>query len=82
MSPGGTKNKQTNKQQTREDRVTQLMEARRLSFAKTPFLVIFHCRPKKIQMAANRTILIPEGQPMANLKAYVPNFQKHMWKRS
>ena len=25
-------------------------------------------------MAANRTILILEGLPMANLKAYVPNY--------
>ena len=30
-------------------------------------------------MAANRTILILEGLPMANLKAYVPNFPKHPW---
>ena len=33
-------------------------------------------------MAANRTILILEGLPMAHLKAYVPNFPKHMRKRS
>ena len=33
-------------------------------------------------MAANRTILILEGMPMAHLKAYVPNFPKHPWKRS
>ena len=33
-------------------------------------------------MAANRTILILEGLPMANLKAYVPNFPKHMRERS
>ena len=33
-------------------------------------------------MAANRTILILEGLPMAHLKAYVPNFPKHPWKRS
>ena len=38
--------------------------------------------PKKIQMAANRTILMLEGLPMAHLKGYVPNFPKHMRKRS
>ena len=37
---------------------------------------------KKFQVAANRTILILEGLPMAHLKAYVPNFPKHMRKRS
>ena len=38
--------------------------------------------PKKFQMAANRTILILEPLPIAHLKAYVPNFPKHMLKRS
>ena len=38
--------------------------------------------PKKIQKVANRTILILEGEPMAHLKAYVPNFPKHMRERS
>ena len=51
--------------------------------AKNAVFVIFHCRPqKKIQMAANRTILMLEGLPMAHLKAHVPNFPKHMRKRS
>ena len=30
------------------------------------------------QLAAIRTILILEPLPMAHLKAYVPNFPKHM----
>ena len=42
--------------------------------------LLSHC--KKNQMAANRTILILEGLPMAHLKAYVPNFPKHMRERS
>ena len=46
------------------------------------FFTIFRLRPGKIQGAANRTILILEGLPMAHLKAYVPNFPKHMRKRS
>ena len=47
------------------------------------FFAIFHCRPeKKFQMAANRTILMLEGLPMAHLKANVPNFPKHMRKTS
>ena len=33
-------------------------------------------------MAANGTILILEGLPMANLKAYVPNFPKHPLRKS
>ena len=33
-------------------------------------------------MAVNRTILILEGLPMAHMKAYVPNFPKHMRERS
>ena len=42
----------------------------------------FSCQhQKKIQVAANRTILILEGLPMAHLKAYVPIFSKHMWRR-
>ena len=56
---------------------------RRRDFSKkTPFFAIFRVRPEKIQMAANRTILILQGLPMAHLKAYVPNFPKHMRKRS
>ena len=51
--------------------------------AKNAVFCYFSCPlRKKFQMAANRTILILEGLPMAHLKAYVPNFQKHMWKRS
>ena len=54
-----------------------------LCFSKNPvFLQFLVSAPKKFQVAANRTILILEGLPMAHLKAYVPNFQKHMWKRS
>ena len=46
-------------------------------------LSIFWCPfAKKFQVAANRTILIPEGLPMAHLKAYVPNFSKLTRKRS
>ena len=37
---------------------------------------------KKFQMAVNRTISILEGLPTASLKAYVPNFPKHMRERS
>ena len=37
---------------------------------------------KNFQMAVNRTILILEPLPMAHLKAYVPNFPKHMRERS
>ena len=33
---------------------------------------------KNFQLAANQTILILEPLPMAHLKAYVPNFPKHM----
>ena len=51
--------------------------------AKKAFFAIFCCHfVKKFQMAANRTILILEGLPTAHLKAYVPNFPKHMRKRS
>ena len=51
--------------------------------AKNAVFCNFSCPPrKKFQVAANRTILILEGLPMAHLKAYVPNFPKHMRKRS
>ena len=51
--------------------------------AKIAVFCNFSCPPRKnFQMAANRTILILEGLPMAHLKAYVPNFPKHMRKRS
>ena len=51
--------------------------------AKNAVFCYFSCPlRKKFQMAANRTILILEGLPMAHLKAYVPNFPKHMRKRS
>ena len=43
---------------------------------------VFRVSTKKIQVAANRTILILEGLAMAHLKAYVPNFSKLMWNRS
>ena len=45
-------------------------------------LQFFVSAPKKFQMAANRTILMLEGLPMAHLKAHVQNFPKHMRKRS
>ena len=49
--------------------------------AKNAVFCNFSCPPrKKFQMAANRTILILEGLPMA--QAYVPNFPKHMRKTS
>ena len=51
--------------------------------AKNAVFWNFSCPSRKnFQMAANRTILILEGLPMAHLKAYVPNFPKHMRKRS
>ena len=37
---------------------------------------------EKFQMAANRTILMLEGLPMAHLNAHVPYFSKHPWKSS
>ena len=43
---------------------------------------VFRVSTKKIQVAANRTILILEGLPMAHLKAYVPYFSKLPRKRS
>ena len=46
------------------------------------FLQFSIAAPKNFQMAVNRTILILEALPMAHLKAYVPNFPKHMRKRS
>ena len=46
------------------------------------FLQFSIAAPKKFQMAANRTILIVEGLPMAHLNAHGPNFPKHMRKRS
>ena len=49
---------------------------------KRRFLQFSIAAPKKFQMAANRTILMLEGLPMAHLKAHVPNFPKHMRKRS
>ena len=49
---------------------------------KRCFLQFSIAAPKKFQMAANRTILMLEGLPMAHLKAHVPNFPKHMRKRS
>ena len=56
---------------------------RRRDFSKKRrFLQFSIAAPKKFQMAANRTILILEGLPMAHLKAYVPNFPKQMRKRS
>ena len=51
--------------------------------AKNAVFCYFSCPlRKKFQVAANRTILILEGLPMAHLKAYVPNFPKHMRKTS
>ena len=50
---------------------------------KKAFFSNFWCHSaKKFQVAANRTILILEGLPMAHLKAYVPNFSKLTRKRS
>ena len=61
----------------------QKISRRRVFSKKRRFLLFFVSTPKKnFQVAANRTILILEGLPMAHLKAYVPNFQKSMWKRS
>ena len=50
--------------------------------AKNAVFCNFPLPLQKIQMAANRTILMLEGLPMAHLKAHVPNFPKHMQKRS
>ena len=47
---------------------------------KTHFSAFFGVPLQKV--AANRTILIPEGLPMAHMKAYVPNFSKLTRKRS
>ena len=44
---------------------------------KKAFFCIFWCHSaKNFQVAANRSILILEGLPMAHFKAYVPNFSK------
>ena len=58
------------------------MSRRRGFSKKRRFLQFSIAAPKKFQMAVNRTILILEGLPMAHLKAYVPNFPKHMRERS
>ena len=58
------------------------MSRRRGFSKKRRFLQFSVTAPKKIEMAVNRTILILEALPMAHLKAYVPNFPKHMRKRS
>ena len=55
------------------------MSRRRGFSKKRRFLQFSIAAPKKFQMAVNRTILILEGLPMANMKAYVPNFPKHPW---
>ena len=44
---------------------------------KRHFLQFSIAAPKKFQLAANRSILILEGLPMAHLKAYVPYFSIH-----
>ena len=58
------------------------MSRRRGFSKKRRFLQFSIAAPKKFQMAVNRTILILEPLPMAHLKAYVPNFPKHIRKRS
>ena len=51
--------------------------------AKNAVFCNFKWPPQQnFQMAINRTILILEALPMANLKAYVPNFPNHMRERS
>ena len=51
--------------------------------AKNAVFCNFPLPPQKnFQMAVNRTISILEGLPTASLKAYVPNFPKHMRERS
>ena len=51
--------------------------------AKNAVFGNFSLHPQKnFQMAVNRTISILEGLPTASLKAYVPNFPKHMRERS
>ena len=37
-------------------------------------------RHRKIQVAANLTILTFDVLPIAHFEAYVPNFLKHLWK--
>ena len=57
--------------------------SRRRGFSKKRRFCNFKWPPQQnFQMAVNRTILILEGLPMAHLKAYVPNFPKHMRERS
>ena len=58
------------------------MSRRRDFSKKRRFWQFYVSPPKKFQMAVNRTILILEGLPMAHMKAYVPNFPKHMRERS
>ena len=51
--------------------------------AKNAVFADFSLAPRKIfQLAAIQTILILEPLPMAHMKAYVPNFPKHMRERS
>ena len=51
--------------------------------AKNAVFADFSWSPRKnFQLAAIRTILILEPLPMAHMKAYVPNFPKHMRERS
>ena len=51
--------------------------------AKNAVFAYFSLAPqKKFQLAAIRTILILEPLPMAHMKAYVPNFPKHVRERS
>ena len=47
---------------------------------KVFFLHFFIAAPKKIQAAANRTILKFDAFHIAHFEAYVPNFLKHLWK--
>ena len=51
--------------------------------AKNAVFCNFKWPPQQnFQIAVIRTILILEALPMAHLKAYVPNFPKHMRERS
>ena len=48
---------------------------------KKSFFCIFSCpHQKKIQVAANRTILKIDAFHIAHFEAYVPLFSKHLWK--
>ena len=49
---------------------------------KLVFLHFFVSAPKKIQVAADRTILTPAAFPIAHLKAYAPRISGNMWKMS